>query len=443
MKPLNKLTAVAAVGLATLHAGSVMASTEAQKQAAIDAGLAWLAASQGANGSWCQSGYCAADTAAALLAFTEQSYKPLGWNGPNYSMNVSKALDFLFLDAGTMPIPNDRGDGYNANISGSGNGYLWGGGESTYVSGLVLPALVRATAGVNGLTPSSVISSSNAAVDGKTYAQVIQDTVDMFANGQSNVNSAAAAGNPGFRGGWRYTPSTGQSDGSTAQWPAIGLLFAEQVPGVTVPQFVKDELTYWIDYIQCSSNGGSGYTVPCGGDGIPVNESKTGGLLVEMAFTGYSGSISGVGDLSNQAGALTFLNANWTNGASGWDGNMGQPYAMWSVYKGLDSTIGLTGSQINNFYYTGAAQIKDDPNDPWNWWEDYSQYLVNTQSGDGSWPGDFVWPQDLATAWNVNILNATQIGPGPDPNPTPEPATLSLLGLALAGLAASVRRKRI
>jgi MYXO-CTERM domain-containing protein len=134
-----------------------MASTETQKQATIDGGLARLAGSQAADGNCCQSGPCAADTAAALLAFIELSYKPLGWNGPDYLTNVSKALDFLFLTAGTMAIPNDRGDGYNANISGSGNG--------------------------------------NAAVNGKTYAQAIQDTVDMFANGQSNVNSAATGGN--------------------------------------------------------------------------------------------------------------------------------------------------------------------------------------------------------------------------------------------------------
>jgi len=161
-----------------------------------------------------------------------------------------------------------------------------------------------------------------------------------------------------------------------------------------------------------------------------------------MAFTGYNGSSSGAADLSDKAGALAYLDANWQNGPNGWNGNMGQPYAMWSVYKGLESTIGLTGSQIANFFYTGANQIKDDPNDIWNWWEDYSQYLVNSQNaGDGSWPGYYYWPQDLATAWNINILNATQVGPGPDPNPTPEPATLSLLGLALIGLAGSLRRK--
>jgi hypothetical protein len=80
-----------------------------------------------------------------------------------------------------------------------------------------------------------------------------------------------------------------------------------------------------------------------------------------------------------------------------------------------------------------------DAGDTWNWYEDYSEYLVASQNmGDGSWPGFFYCPQDLATAWNINILNATQVGP---PNPAPEPGTVVLFGLALAVLAASRGRK--
>jgi hypothetical protein len=428
----HALTATLAITCAAALPQAAFAATEAQKQAAIDSGLAWLASQQSANGSWCQSGYCAADTAAALLAFTEQKYKPLGWNDPGnpnkYAANVTNAINYILKGAGTVAISNDRGDGNNANISGSGVGYVWGGGEATYVTGLVLPALSRVTAGINGITPTTVISGTgNAAVDGKTYQQVIQDTVATFANGQTLAGTQ-------YRGGWRYYPSQGLSDGSTAQWPAIGMLFAEQVPGVTVPGFVKSELTYWMDYIQCG-NGGVGYDSPCGG-GAPVSESKTGGMLVQAAFTGYDGYKPGDALGTNEA--LAYLNANWQNGASGWDGNFGQPYSMWSVYKGLESTIGLTNTtSITNLHPQGGALL--DAGDTWNWYEDYSEYLVASQNmGDGSWPGFFYWPQDLATAWNINILNATQVGP---PNPAPEPGTVVLFGLALAVLAASRGRK--
>jgi hypothetical protein len=404
-----------------------LAATEAQKQAAIDSGLAWLAANQAAAGSWSGSGYNAADTSSALLAFIEQKTKPTGWNGQDYTATVTKGLNYLMSQATSVTV-GTRPDGFNADVAGTGKGIYWGAlGETTYISGIALSTLARAVSS-GYVSANTVISSANAAVNGKTYGTVIQESVDMYLAGQTT-----AAGGV-FRGGWHYYPSQGNADNSTSQWAAIGMLFAQSA-GATIPQYTKDEMKYWIDYIQ-NANGGSGYDSPT----YLVNESKTGGLLVEMAFTGYNGSASGA-DHSDKAGALAYLNSNWQDTVNGWDGNFGHPYSMWSIYKGLESTIGLADTTtITNLHAQGTALL--DAGDTWNWYEDYAQWLVATQNAAGNWSGYASWPSALSTAWNINILNATQVGPGPDPGTIPEPATLALLGLGVVGLA-GIRRRRI
>lgn len=58
-----------------MTASLALAATEAEKQAAIDNGLEWLAQSQQGNGRW-EYGDTGSDTAAtgaAVLAFVEQS----------------------------------------------------------------------------------------------------------------------------------------------------------------------------------------------------------------------------------------------------------------------------------------------------------------------------------------------------------------------------------
>ncbi len=431
----SRLLGMLGVAGITLASGSAFAATEAQKQTAIDSGLAYLAAHQAANGSWCETGYCDADTSAAMLAFIEQKTKPAGWNGVDYSAVVDKGLKYI-LGNGVPWSVGSRADGQNADRNGNHLGVQWGYGESTYVTGLVLPTLSRAvTAGiVNADDPLPVTPSGYNPHPGPAqWKDLIQDTVDTFLQGQTT-----GAGNP-YRGGWRYTPSSGDSDGSTAQWPAIGMLFAETVPGIDVPNYTKDELKYWIDYIQSSTNGSAGYTDPAGFSGIPNSESKTGGLLVQMAFTGYDGNggPTDTGGVSDRDGAIAYLNAHWQDAPVGWGnpwvGDLGHPYAMWSVYKGLESNIGLSDTtHIANLAGCGAL----DAGDVCNWWQDYSEFLVNSQQLDGAWPGYTYWPSDLATAWNINILNATAVGP------IPEPGTLSLLGLGLLGMRRLRQRQR-
>ena len=174
--------------------------------------------------------------------------------------------------------------------------------------------------------------------------------------------------------------------------------------------------------------GGGCYQGPASG---LCDNSDTGGLLLGLSFLGKNTS-----DPAVQA-ALTFLNNNWATYAnSTWYGNFDHPYAMWADYKGLQTTIGL----LDNTYITNLLTTCGAPNNLpgsgiCNWWEDYNEWLVQNQNADGSWNGYAYWTGPLATAFDVNILGATQIPQ------TPEPGTLLLLGSGVVGLAGVVRRK--
>jgi hypothetical protein len=418
-----------------------MATTSADKQTAIDAGLAYLAADQNPDGSWSNgyngSQFAAADTAAALLAFTEQSYKPLGWDGHNYSSVVANATNYLLSQASTL-TGSANWWGFGAGLSGI---YWTNGGEETYGTGLAIPALARLVSNPYGgpsiYSPSAVISSSNSAVNGLTYTQVIQAAVDSFTWGQTG---------PAYGdryGGWRYFSGQNDSDMSTTQWPVIDYLMAKQVPGVNIPgsgqdpgNNVKTALQAWLTAVQYTATNNLGNPANIGGvDYQPgvgwTNATHAGGFLLSNYFAGGGG---------DKAAALAWLNANWPGitANSSWVGynNEGNPYAMWAVYKALETLYGTTGAgPISNLDPQTTAI---DSGATWNWWEDYCQYLALSQNGDGSWSGADYWTGDLATAWDINILNATEtIVP---PTGTPEPATMLLLGLGLIGVA-GIRRK--
>ena len=151
-----------------------------------------------------------------------------------------------------------------------------------------------------------------------------------------------------------------------------------------------------------------------------------------------------------QQTGIAFLNTNWKAVASSWNGLFGHPYAMWAVYKGLESTIGLKDTtHITNLNSDcGAAAGKLPGSGVCNWWEDFNEYLVRNQTtSNGSWPdlgGN--WPDPLSTSLFVNILGATPLPTTlTTPNATGVPALsewgLVALGIMLAGAAAMRLRK--
>lgn len=363
----------AAAGVLTLAftASSAIAATQAEIDQAIENGLAWLATQQNANGSFGPSGpNPLAYTATVVLAFENEGHLPGG--GSPYSAQVEKGLDYILSRARSINVfPQPAGD---PDSNGNGMGICWwdeSQSREVYETGMIMQTLVASS------TPDRFVTTGPFA--GRTYRELMQDVVDWAAFGQ--VDSGTG------RGGWRYHSQSTDSDNSTAQWPVLGLVAAEQW-GICAPAWVKDELQIWIDYIQNDTNGGSGYSDP----NTYVNCSKTGGLLVQMHYVGDDATSS------RAQAALGFLNQRWNNGPNGsWYGNKGHSYAMFSVFKGLEL---MDVPTIPN-----ALATPDTPAGDWH--GDYSQYLVDLQNGNGSWPGYAYWNPWLSSAWYVVILQAT------------------------------------
>ena len=416
------------IGLLSLPL-SAMAASEAEKRAAIDAGLAWLATQQQANGRWIYDN-STGDTAAtgsALLAFLEERPN-WGTNAAAYQARVDNGLNYLFSQAEIVPIAvqpagNPDGDG-----NGVGVQFVPGltNGRATYVSGIVVPAIASSGTPNALVTVGPLVGRTDGTGPGGawTYRDVVQNSIDYFAFGQSDAATA------NYRGGWRYYANEGSSDQSTTQWPIIAGLFASKMV-VSFPNFVKPELANWTSYIQ-NPAGFAGYDGP----NSPLGEmNETGAQLMMQAFLGL-----GTGN-ANVANAISYINSQWmTTANSTWDGNFGHPYAMWAIYKGLELMLGLDDMTTITNLRPNPGDV-DNPNHGYNWWEDYCEYLVSTQVG-GTWSGYSYWTGPMATGWYINILAATRIPDGGgNGGEVPEPTTMILLGSGLVGLAGYARKR--
>jgi hypothetical protein len=94
---------------------------------------------------------------------------------------------------------------------------------------------------------------------------------------------------------------------------------------------------------------------------------------------------------------------------------------------------------ITNLFGQGTNPL--DPGSTWNWWEEFSQYLVNNQNSSKYWSGGSYGSVSMQTAWAINMVQATQI-PGPEPEKVPEPnSVLGLLAIGILGTGSVLQRK--
>ncbi len=357
----------------------VLMASPTQIATALTNAEAWLASQQNASsGQIGNATYPLADTASAVIALETKGNFPGG--GEQFSAVVEKGLNFVFQYAGKQTNISQHAPGGGANVScllpgGDSFGVYFSQASQMYETGIVMAAIAASN------TPNRVVTTGP--LTGMTYQKVLTDMVQFVAWAQFTTGVG--------EGGWRYSAGAnqgGNADNSVSQWPVIGLGAASQAPwNIQAPSFVKPELNKWVTYIQ-GSDGGSGYTAP----GSSEDSGVTGGLMVEFNYLGDSSTAA------RDQSALRFINANWGSGPNGFSGNIGEPYAMYAQFKGLQLSQVLT---IPN----AAAHP------PWSsagdWFNDYADYLVNHQNSNGSWNAYYYYDPVLSTAWYADILSKT------------------------------------
>jgi len=430
------------LGLTMSLSAPAQAATEGEIQAAIDAGIQWLVEQQNPDGSWGEY-WQVGMTAFAVKKLEHHCMDPewgLGLPSPfnpacPYSDNITNGFNYIFAHACSMNIsaqahgdPDSDGDGIGVYFVSEDCDYDY---HRTYETGVALMAIAESTA------PDRVVDVPDSQVDGWTYYAVAVDVVDYLAFGQNDAGWE--------RGGWGYWENEGDwSDNSLTGYAVLGLQYAQEPSpegfGIPIPQFVKDELCIWIEYIQCdpadpgytaARDGGSGYSVPC----YWVNVLKTGHLLKEMEFAG--------GDCGRQQAAVDYLVSHWGDNADpGWRPNHYQ--AMYTIMKGLVAKGYIDPAVIDGIH----------------WQDDFDDAIVAQQEADGSWSGcpEYCWEGGycsgaddiLCTEWALLTLQKVVPPPPPPPPPPGPPGVPSvsqwgtvIMAALFAGLLVWTVRRRV
>ncbi len=400
---------LAATFVLLASSSSAVAATEAQIEEMIVDGLAWLAdpAQKNSDGVW-GDGSCdrVATTGLVLLKFEHRAYE-LGFGDPTdsgyqYHQEVIDGLAYIM---------SQKREGVD--ISGESAADGNSNGTGTYFNDCPGTRDVYNT----GCAMMGIAGSRNA-----TYTFDLQETVDWMSFAQANP----ACGQ--HRGGWGYVANQCYDpywpDNSNGGYASLGLGFAASNSppyefGLTIPSFVEDELSLWIDALQDSGgghdNGGSWYRA---GVNSWVNILKTGNLLYEMRLVDDPPGKQRVQD------AIDYIERAWNDTGGGGSGWRNHRQAMFTMMKGLEAF---------DIHLIGAI----------DWFDEVSTHLWDTRVGvnDDHWPND-PWGDDiLSTAWA--LLTLEKIVPEPPPLPTVSEWGLAVITLLLlTGISIKFGRRR-
>ncbi|MHC4356854.1 MAG: hypothetical protein ACYS0H_29495, partial [Planctomycetota bacterium] len=391
----NLLSAILAAAILLLTSMPAFAATPEEIEAAINDGVAWLIANQNGDGSW-GSWEKVAMTGLAVVKLEDRA-REVPTN--EYDDEIQAGLDYIFGQATVAPYGPGSGICFSA------------GGHETYNTGIAMMAIA------NDGDTSQTVGALGSAVDGMTYEQVLQGTVDFFDYSQ----------NPD--GGWRYLTGNQPSDQSNTGYAVLGLSYVESA-GLNVDS-VKGGLGNWINAIQDTSGGpddGGSWYVP--NSWSWVNELKTGNLIFEMSFLGI-----GEGDSRFDA-AIAYIERHWRDPGidPGWGYNGPPDYqAMYCLMKGLESSgIDYLDTDVSG---DDEDWFNQDPPDSPAW--DFASVIVATQEADGSWiDNNWGWGDKvLGTAWalltleKVTVVHKIDVALDVKPTSCPNPLNVGSKGM--------------
>lgn len=335
---------------------------------------------------WRNDGYSANSTASAVQAFEINGHLETG--DPNedpYVDAVRSGIDYLMttlitqtmsLQSGENPDSNNNGIGLSVNSS-----------HAIYELGAVMDALVASG------TPDALTRTGGANVLGRSYQDIVQDMVDMYAWGMDDS-----------LGGWRYAWNR-EADNSASQWAAIGMIAAERHFGCVVPGWVKERNKTWL-LASRNADGGFGY--------------NSRGYLWGYAETRIAETASGMVQLTFDnittddplwIGAQNVLDTSWNSLITF---SYDSYYAWYAIAKAMRLALPEEIIQLPS----GLDWYGDNS-------KGLARTLVNLQQSNGSWsqiqlPGGYL-RLPLTTAWSTIILSGTLFDKPPVANIQAQP----------------------
>jgi hypothetical protein len=377
--------------------------TQAQVNAAIANGVAYLDTQQNADGSF---GFDdVAETGMALTAYGVLANGNFSSLPASYQTHVQNAINYILANQGPSGgIPGAFSPGF----------------YPTYSTGLGLLGLSPFTS-VNPAIPAAIASARSFLTD------------EFQGPAYTGCNSSDGSPTASFCGGWNYDPGQGRSDESNSGYAMTGLQVTGGIPASLVPDNIN-----WNHHVQeiasnpfaARNDGGGDYEPGISFGGFSSNANDSGTVLFSLGDDGVA-----MAD-PNAAAAITFdqdvlavyelMQANVGPGGMSMIAHSGasEDGACTPNTAGCDwYAAGDGGYHYSLFALTKGLGSYISPNlsDPTNWYAKVVDLLLSQQNANGSWPPD--GRDDFSTVFATGLAVASL---GLVATPTATPTTLTV-----------------